>query len=679
MRYSESLDAVFCAPCVLFGSQRPDVKDKTFGLSSPVSDWINLSRCVSRHIQEGSKHYEHVMSADEYVRIQTGKSSDIWQSLSKSYNELVLRNRKILQSIIEVIILCGKQNIALRGHEEKDSNFVALLHDKAKSNELLADHLAYCDPRAKYTSPEIQNELIQLCADQIQNDIVARCNGAMYFGFIADEATDSSTKEQISLCVRYFEKQSKTVHEDFLGFAEADKTTGEALANKFIAELESTGIVVANMRGQGYDGAANMSGIHRGVQARVRETVPDAAYVHCKAHNLNLAIVHACKLPLIRNLMDTVQAIAFAFDYSAKRLLQFKENLETTDDNIKEDMGKRQKLKTLCETRWASRSDSLYTFLTAFSVVVDSLDDLQQDGDAKARSYHSSITKFDFIISLVAAQNVLQPLVRLSAILQTKDFDLIQAVTEAKVVVSVLQDKRDNDTEWDSIYDRAVAIGNSVEVVPAIPRGAARQQHRVNVPAANPSQYWKRALFLPFIDHLLQELRDRLIKNEDRFLAQHIVPSMIVGLTDDATNTIFDTFKSDFAETTIDDFKLEVRRWKARWNGVEETAKPTTLSETLKVTSYDLYPDLYKCMLILLCMPVTTATAERSFSVMRRVKTYLRSTMTTERLSALCVLHAYKECDIDIDKAIDCFALRKDRRLAFLFRIEDDADVADHN
>lgn len=41
--------------------------------------------------------------------------------------------------------------------------------------------------------------------------------------------------------------------------------------------------------------------------------------------------------------MDTVQAIVFAFDYSAKRLLRFKENVEATDDNFKEDMGKRQK------------------------------------------------------------------------------------------------------------------------------------------------------------------------------------------------------------------------------------------------------------------------------------------------------------------------------------------------
>ena len=47
------------------------------------------------------------------------------------------------------------------------------------------------------------------------------------------------------------------------------------------------------MRAQWYDGAANMSGIHRGVQARIRERIPTAQYVHCKAHVLILSSVYS--------------------------------------------------------------------------------------------------------------------------------------------------------------------------------------------------------------------------------------------------------------------------------------------------------------------------------------------------------------------------------------------------
>lgn len=72
-------------------------------------------------------------------------------------------------------------------------------------------------------------------------------------------------------------------------------------------------------------------------------------------------------------------------------------------------------------------------------------------------------------------------------------------------------------------------------------------------------------------------------------------------------------------------------------------------------------------MAILATMPVATATAERSFTVMQRVKTYLRLTMKTDRLSSLALMHAYKHIEIDIQEVINVFADRKLRRLAFLF------------
>ena len=75
-----------------------------------------------------------------------------------------------------------------------------------------------------------------------------------------------------------------------------------------------------NMRAQGYDGAANMSGKYNGVQARILQIVPGAMYVHCKSHCLNLAIVHSCKDTSVRNVMSTVQGVAFSFDYSSKKL-----------------------------------------------------------------------------------------------------------------------------------------------------------------------------------------------------------------------------------------------------------------------------------------------------------------------------------------------------------------------
>ena len=103
-------------------------------------------------------------------------------------------------------------------------------------------------------------------------------------------------------------------------------------------------------------------------------------------------------------------------------------------------------------------------------------------------------------------------------------------------------------------------------------------------------------------------------------------------------------FWSDFVAcrpaNDVEQFQEEVDRWLVRWN-IAAIPKPSTISETLAVINCEFYPNIYVCLLVLVTMPVTTATAERSFSVMRRVKMYVRSTMLTERLSALftCLQH----------------------------------------
>jgi hypothetical protein len=77
----------------------------------------------------------------------------------------------------------------------------------------------------------------------------------------------------------------------FLGFAEASSTTGEELATTIMTKLREYGIVTQAMRGQGYDGAANMAGKFSGVRTRIQTEIIEAYYVHCYAHCLNLAVV----------------------------------------------------------------------------------------------------------------------------------------------------------------------------------------------------------------------------------------------------------------------------------------------------------------------------------------------------------------------------------------------------
>lgn len=53
--------------------------------------------------------------------------------ISSGHKIKVSTNRHVLEKIIEVILLCGRQNIPLRGHVEERSNFIAILHEKAKT------------------------------------------------------------------------------------------------------------------------------------------------------------------------------------------------------------------------------------------------------------------------------------------------------------------------------------------------------------------------------------------------------------------------------------------------------------------------------------------------------------------------------------------------------------------
>ena len=69
---------------------------------------------------------------------------------------------------------------------------------------------------------------------------------------------------------------------------------------------------------------------------------------------------------------------------------------------------------------------------------------------------------------------------------------------------------------------------------------------------------------------------------------------------------------------------------------------------------------------IVLSFALTSVSPERSFSELRLLLTYLRSTMAQDRLSALLVININRDIDIDIDKVIDAFARKHPRKLEFL-------------
>ena len=82
----------------------------------------------------------------------------------------------------------------------------------------------------------------------------------------------------------------------------------------------------------------------------------------------------------------------------------------------------------------------------------------------------------------------------------------------------------------------------------------------------------------------------------------------------------------------------------------------------------ELFPEVLKLVQLLLTLPASSATAERSFSALRRLKTWLRSTMTQARVNAvaLCHVHRQRLDAIDPDRVANTFAsLNASRRKTF--------------
>lgn len=226
-----------------------------------------------RNHQQHQYHRNSAILAQHFIDVHDKKIVDISLQLDKAKKAENELNRKVLTSIIETIILIGRQELACRGHRnsdaitpesphEDDGNFRALIRFRMSSgDENLKNHMQVS--RIRYISPKILNELIGICGNIIVEQIVTIVIRSQCFSILADETTDINGIEQFSLCVRYVHKVNyiSVLREDFVKFVPAHETTGEALM-KTIEEntCRELGLDLNCLKGQGYDGASNMSG-----------------------------------------------------------------------------------------------------------------------------------------------------------------------------------------------------------------------------------------------------------------------------------------------------------------------------------------------------------------------------------------------------------------------------------
>ena len=117
-------------------------------------------------------------------------------------------------------------------------------------------------------------------------------------------------------------------------------------------------------------------------------------------------------------------------------------------------------------------------------------------------------------------------------------------------------------------------------------------------------------------------------------------------------------------------FNQEIELWKTKWK-VEGIQLPNSLSQTLDVCNYKLFPNVYTCLHVLLVMPVSTAAVEKSHSSLKIVKSKLQSKMGEGRLNALMLLYVHKDIILDYNRIIDRYAKKYPRCMRFLNPLQD--------
>ena len=97
-----------------------------------------------------------------------------------------------------------------------------------------------------------------------------------------------------------------------------------------------------------------------------------------------------------------------------------------------------------------------------------------------------------------------------------------------------------------------------------------------------------------------------------------------------------------------------------------KTPLPNSVQELLPFVDIFSFPNIHTALKIFGTIPVTTCSCERSISTLRRLKTFMRSTMGEKRLTSLALMNVHREIHLDVEKVMDRFALKHPRRMVLV-------------
>ena len=124
--------------------------------------------------------------------------------------------------------------------------------------------------KTSFVSPQAQNEIVEMYCHTILRKLASDIQRHQIFAVVVDGTQDITGAEQESICIRYFDTDLN-VHETFIGLYNVPGTTGDTISKMVFDVLMRLNLPLSGLRAQTYDGAANMSGVYNGCQAKVKE------------------------------------------------------------------------------------------------------------------------------------------------------------------------------------------------------------------------------------------------------------------------------------------------------------------------------------------------------------------------------------------------------------------------
>lgn len=640
------------------------------------------------------------ISAQIFLRVFEKPELDIRNRLSEERAKQVQQNRLRLVPILKTIIFHGHQNIPLRGHrdtgplfnkdgdfnlvENNDGCFRALLRFRIDAGDVqLEEHLKNTGARATYIGKNTANQLINCCEQEIISKIVGNVYEAEFYSIIFDETTDISHHSQLSLTVRFVYQNE--IKECFLGFVDLHKSyyttkaststssddndnaetnfepkiTGEILGKSVLKHMKLLGLNLEKCVGIGCDNCSvNLSKV-KGAAQEIKKEAKNARICPCFSHSLNLVLSQSVKVKSVKNCLGSIQEIVTFFSLSAKRNYVLEKYLKC-------------KLKSPCQTRWIERHDSILQFTTDLLNIVKALREISEWDDnlssSKANILLKVVCDCDFIFTVFCLSDIFSLTLPLAKYLQGIDIDIHSAKLKVSDLLNALNQKR---TDLDSyflsiIFPQVQQILLDLDVDLTIPRLCGRQTQRQTFSDSatlSPNDYWKRSVYIPILDIIIADLNDRFGDNNLLPLNLNtLIPYYLNKINHDSLKQVLSDIILEFGgllgHPSLMQLLGEIQLYKQRMVNTKNAL------EALQKCDKNYFPLVHQILKILCTLTISVATAERSFSSLRLIKSYLRSTMTEDRLNGLALLYVHRNIDLDIESVINRFANKK-RRLDF--------------